>query len=105
RAAEWLAALWERRGTGGAEVSGGLGADPISVLATQGELAGGLDASLAATGALAARTAAATPNVRAVTIDLGWAVEAGASEVQQLALMAATGAEYLRAMEAAGLPP
>ena len=105
RAADWLAQLWARRGVGGAEVSGGLGADPLGTLAAEGVLPQGLDGALAALGSLAHDTARATPAVRAASIDLGAYVEAGATEVQQLALMAATGAEYLRAMDAAGLPP
>ncbi len=104
-AAAWLKEVWTRRGVGGAEVSGGLGADPLGALAAGGVLPNGLDRSLVELGLLTVATAAATPGVRAVTIDLGPYVEAGATEVQQLAVMAATGAAYLRAIEAAGLAP
>ena len=52
--------------------------------------------------ALAASTAAATPNVAAIDIDLGPYVEAGATPAQQLAILLSTGAAYLRAAEASG---
>jgi len=101
--AGWLAELWARRGVGGAEVSGSLGADPLGTLARDGSISGGLDAAMTSLGLLAASTVAETPNVRAAAIDVGCYAEAGATPAEQLAALLATGAAYLRAMEAAGV--
>ena len=100
--ADWLREVWSRRGVGGAEVSGCLGVDPLGALARDGSLhdAG---AVLEEVGAIAARTASETPNVRAVAIDLGPYVEAGATPAQQLGILLSSGVAYLRALEAAGL--
>lgn len=102
-AAGWMAEVWDRRGVGGAEVAGSLGADPLGTLAAEGFLPQGLDAALAELGELMAATAAATPAIRTATIDLGPVAEAGATNPRQLAVLLATGAAYLRAAEAAGL--
>ncbi len=104
-AATWLADVWARRGVGGAQVSGSLGADPLGTLASEGVLPQGLDAALVELAELAAATAGNTPNVAAIDIDLGPYVEAGATPAQQLAILLSTGAAYLRAAEAAGLAP
>ena len=54
-------------------------------------------------GGLAARVASSHPRVRSVRVDTAPYVEAGASETQELAVMLATGAAYLRAMSDAGM--
>ncbi len=100
--ADWLREVWARRGVGGAEVTGSFGIDPLGALARDGSLHD-LDAALAEVGRFAATASAETPHVRAAAIDLGPYAEAGATPGQQLAAMLATGAAYLRAMEAAGL--
>jgi methylmalonyl-CoA mutase len=102
--ADWLREVWSRRGVGGAEVSGCLGVDPIGALARDGSLHD-VEAALAEVGAIASATAANTPRVRALAIDLGPYAEAGATPAQQLAALLATGVAYLRACEAAGLDP
>ena len=102
-AADALEALWTARGVDPSAAVGGFGADPLGVVAAHG--AGGREVSdlLGDLGALAARTAARYPGVRAVTVSTLPAVEAGASEAQELAVLLSTGAAYLRAMAAAGL--
>ena len=103
RAAEMMISVWERHGVDPADVRGGVGADPIGVLASEGRLANGLDSALAELGALATRLGRSHPSLRVVTVDTTPYVEAGASEVQELAAMACTGAAYLRALASAGL--
>lgn len=102
-AAAELEALWADRGVDPTAGLGGYGADPLGAAATGEADPGDLDDLLAALGDLAARTAASRPQVRAVAVDTLPAVEAGASEAQELAVMLSTGAAYLRAMAAAGL--
>jgi methylmalonyl-CoA mutase len=102
-AAAQLEALWSERGVGPTAAAGGFGADPLGTMAAHGVGAVGIDEQLAALGDLAARTAVRYPGVRAVSVDTLAAVEAGASEAQELAVMLSTGAAYLRAMAAAGL--
>ena len=104
-AAGWLREVWERRGTGGAEVAGSFGADPLGTLAAEGILPQGLEVALAEAAALAATAATDTPRVATFDIDLGAYVEAGATPVQQLTALLSTGAAYLRACESAGLDP
>jgi methylmalonyl-CoA mutase len=104
-AAGWLRDVWRRRGVGGAEVAGSFGADPLGTLAVEGLLPQGLDGAMADAIALAVDTRAATPNVRAIGLDVGAYVEAGGSPVQQLAVLLATGAEMLRAGDAVGVSP
>lgn len=103
QAAAWMREIWTRRGVGGAEVLGCLGADPIATLVTEGIVANGIERSLVELGHLGATTAGATPLVRTAMVDVGPFVEAGADIVEQLALALSTGVAYLRAMEASGL--
>lgn len=103
RAADLMLAVWDRAEVAHDAARGGLGADPIGVLAADGRLPQGIDAALAELGALAARVAGSHPGVRTVRVDTGPYVEAGATEVQELALLLATGAAYLRALAASGL--
>ena len=102
-AAALLVQRWADQGVDAGSVRGGFGADPLGLLAATGTAPGGIDAALAEMADLAARTSSGHPQVRAVTVDTTPYVEAGASETQQLAVMLATGAAYLRALAAAGL--
>jgi len=88
----------ERVGLGGS-----LGADPLADLAAEGELPAGVDASLAGLGELAVWASRRDPSLRAATVSALPYHGAGASAVQELAFVLATGVEYLRAMERAGL--
>ncbi|HTO01838.1 MAG TPA: methylmalonyl-CoA mutase subunit beta [Microthrixaceae bacterium] len=103
RAADLLIAVLESNEITAKQASGGVGADPIGFLATSGKLPQGIEAALEELGALAARLADSYPGVRAVSVDTTPYVEAGASEVQELAVMLSTGAAYLRAMAAADI--
>lgn len=98
RAAELLTELWHRRGVDPAEVRGSIGADPLGTLATAGTLPQGLDVAMSDLVELAARLAHTHPQVQAIAVDTTAAVEAGASETQELAVMLLTGAAYLRAL-------
>ena len=95
-AADTLEALWAERGVDATTVVGGFGADPLAVLAARGGAGQDPDALLAELGALARRTADRLPRVRAVSLSTLPAVEAGASEAQELAVMLSTGTAYLR---------
>lgn len=101
--ADALSDLWDHQGIDRTDAVGGFGADPIATLAARGAAGRDPEGLLAELGALAARTAATHPRVRSVTVSTLPAVEAGASEAQELAVMLATGAAYLRAMSGAGL--
>jgi methylmalonyl-CoA mutase len=103
RAALLMTEVWKRSGVPADQLRGGLGADPIGVLAASGELPQGIDAALAELGALAAGMASQRPGVRAVRVDATPYLDAGAGEAQELAAMLSTGAAYLRAMSEAGL--
>ena len=103
RAADLFVAVLERAGVAPDAAAGGIGADPLGVLAATGRLSQGLDAALAELGALAARLSDSHPGLRTVRVDTSPYVEAGASEVQELATMLATGAAYMRTLAAAGL--
>ena len=103
RAADLLIEVLERSGISAAQAAGGVGADPIGFLAASGKIPQGIGTATEELGALAARLADAYPGVRAVSVDTTPYVEAGASEVQELAAMLSTGAAYLRAMSSAGV--
>jgi methylmalonyl-CoA mutase len=96
-----------RRGVPAGALTGCLGADPLGVLARTGAENGAADgtgAGLDAAAALAGRCAAEFPGVRAIVVDALPFHEAGGTDAEELACALAAGAEYLRAMHAAGLP-
>ena len=99
RGAELLTALWERRGHAATEVRGGIGADPVGLLATTGQ-----PAALDELGSLGSSLAATHPHVSVAAVDTSAVAEAGASPAQELGYLLATGAAYLRALAAAGVP-
>ncbi len=103
QAAAALESVWSDRGVAPDAAVGGFGADPLATMAAHGDDRRSVDELLAAMASLAARTADTYPLVRAVTVSTLPAVDAGATEVQELAVMLATGAAYLRAMSAAGM--
>ena len=102
-AANWLGEWCEHRGVGPDQVSGSLGADPLGSLAATGRLPQGLPAALSELVELAVRCSAGHPHLTAAVIDAGVYSDAGASEGQELGIVLATAAEYLRAMVAGGL--
>lgn len=100
-----LVALHERRGIASAKIAGSLRFDPIGALARDGYLAEQPHAALASAGALAGEVSAGWPRLRALAVDTRSWVDAGATATQELGMALATGAQYLRACESAGLPP
>ena len=102
-AADALVALWSDRNIDDAAAVGGFGADPIAAVAVSGAAGADVSQLLDDLGRLAARTAVRHPRVRSATVSTLPAVEAGASEGQELAVLLASGAATLRAMAAAGL--
>jgi len=95
-AAETFLALWRRRGHDPRAVAAALGVDPLGA---------GVSPDAAA-GAFAARVdAVLAPSATALAADTRPYAEAGATAAHELALLIATATAYLRACEAAGLPP
>ncbi|GGU51240.1 methylmalonyl-CoA mutase [Streptomyces albospinus] len=101
-AAEELLKLYRESGAALPEGGGGLGADPLGVLARTGD-DGALPAGLAATARLAVRCAAEVPRLRAVAVDALPYHEAGGSAAEELGASLATGVAYLRELTQAGL--
>ena len=102
-AAALLAALWQRRGIAPAQARGAFNADPLAVLAREGELPQSPEAALSLLGDLAQWTSQHCPHLTSVAIDTSPYHLAGATAAQDLAFGLATGVVYLRAMTDAGL--
>lgn len=92
-----------RRGVAHSSLHGGLGLDPIGMLAGEGGIQGGLRARIAELQDLAAWCATHAPGLRNVHVSGAPYDGSGASETQELAYTLATGLEYLRQLGAAGL--
>ncbi|MEU5882557.1 methylmalonyl-CoA mutase family protein [Spirillospora sp. NPDC047279] len=97
QAAEAFLALVAERGHA-AEVSGGLGADPLGLQARTGSGPGA-----AAAAGLAVRCAREFPGLRAITVDGTVHHDAGGSDAEELGGAVAAGVAYLRALTDAGL--
>ena len=98
-AAKALAAVWREAGTG-ATARGNLGLDALALAAVTGEAA-----DLGVHAEWVKAVLAELPGVRALTVDVLPYDNAGAGDVDQLAFAVATGVEYLRDLEAAGVSP
>ena len=98
-AAKALAAVWREAGTG-AVARGNLGLDALALAAITGEAP-----DLGAQAEWVKAVLAELPGVRALTVDVLPYDNAGAGDVDQLAFAVATGVEYLRALEEAGVAP
>lgn len=98
-----VVALWNRRGIDLAEVCGAFNADPLAVLARDGQLPLPVQHSLEQLADLAVWTSQHAPHVTAVRVGTAPYHHAGATAVQDLALGMATGVTYLRAMTDRGL--
>ncbi|HKK71710.1 MAG TPA: methylmalonyl-CoA mutase family protein [Candidatus Krumholzibacteria bacterium] len=96
--------LLEERGLHPAAVRGGLGIDPIGTLAREGEVPASVEAVLSR-GAALTHDVEAMPNLRVFSVDPDFVHHAGATTAQTLAVALATGAAYLRALDAAGVDP
>lgn len=104
-AAALLSAHWRETGVAPEQALGSFRYDPLGSLARSGQLPVAPEDALAAAGELAAETARDWPNARALAVDTGIYVEAGASTAWELGIAVATGVEYLRAAIAAGQEP
>jgi methylmalonyl-CoA mutase len=102
-AAAALAALWGRRGVMPDQARGAFNADPLAVLARDGQLPMPPETALAQMADLAAWTATNYPHVTAVRVGTAPYHHAGATAAQDIAFGMATAVEYLRALTAAGL--
>jgi methylmalonyl-CoA mutase len=102
-AAALLVALWRRRGVSPEQARGAFNADPLAVLARDGQLPVSPQAALSLLADLAAWTARNYPNVTAVRVGTAPYHHAGATAAQDSAFGMATAVEYLRAMTRAGL--
>jgi methylmalonyl-CoA mutase len=103
-AAASLGELWRAAGIADNARLGAFNADPLGTLALTGSLRQPLDAALADAAGLAATTLGA-PHLTALVADGHPYHAAGASEAQELAIVLATLAAYLRALDAAGIAP
>lgn len=101
-AADLVIERWDAAAVSGDQRRGNLGLDPLGALAASGRLPNGWDAAATEFVGMARRTAE-WPNVRALHVDTAPYVDAGASEVEELALMLATGIAYLDALTSGGL--
>ena len=99
-----LAALPALGGTAGKRMLA-LNLDPIGKLARYGTTIRPTVEALAGAIALAKTARAAEPNVRTILVDATVAHEAGASEAQELGVLASTLVAYLRAFELASVTP
>jgi methylmalonyl-CoA mutase len=102
-AAAMLVALWRRRGITPDLARGAFNADPLAVLARDGQLPVPAETALAHLADLAAWTAENYPNVTAVRVGTAPYHHAGATAAQDLAFGMAGAVEYLRAMTRAGM--
>jgi len=99
--ADLLLTLFARRRIDGELVSGGLGLHPVERAARQGIALD--DQCFPKAAALTELAQAAFPNLKIFRCDAAHMFEAGASESQELAIMAASAATYMRLMMEAGL--
>ncbi len=95
-------AVAERRRIAPDRLQGGLGADPLGVLARTGSLPAGVHAAFREMADLAAFAAEGLPNMRAVLVDTGAYHRTGATAAQEVGAAAATGIEYVRCLLDAG---
>jgi methylmalonyl-CoA mutase len=99
-AAGVLVALWRRQGVSPDQARGAFNADPLAVLARDGQLPLSPEAALAQMADLAVWTAWNYPHVTAVRVGTAPYHHAGATAAQDIAFGMATAVEYLRTMTA-----
>ncbi len=80
-----------------------LGADPIGTLAQSGRLLTSANVAISKAAELAKRASSEYPTVSTFSVNTSVYHTAGANEVLELSLLIATGLEYLKAMESAGM--
>jgi len=98
-----LLAVAKRRGVAYGELEGGLGFDPLGLLAAEGCIQGGLQARFAELRDLSAWCSKNASGLRAANVSSDPYDGGGASVVQELACTIATGIEYLRQLTDAGM--
>ncbi|MBK8293753.1 MAG: hypothetical protein IPK93_02880 [Solirubrobacterales bacterium] len=102
-AAALLAAQWRENGIGSDQAIGSFRADPLGVLAKEGELPFSPEEGLARAASLALETSRTFSKVRALGVDTNPYADAGADTAWELGVAIATAVEHLRAGTAAGL--
>ncbi len=100
-----LVALWQERGVPSTLARAAFNLDPIATMASGSLGKDEITGQLSTLGQLARFAAEELPNVTSVMVSSAPYNDAGATAVQELAAVLATGIAYLRAMEAAGLEP
>ena len=105
KAASFLLQAAERTRVPRSALRGGLGIDPLGVLARTGAPLTGLGAALAEAAPLVTSLRESAPGLRALLVSTRPWADAGATSVHELAWAIATGVEYLRGLERAGVPP
>jgi len=84
---------------------GCLGVDPLGALARTGSVQSGLEGLLGEAAPLVTSTRKGSPGLRALLVSTRAYAQAGATSVHELAWAIATGVEYLRGLERAGVSP
>ena len=102
-AAMLVVAAAARRGIAPGRLCGAFNADPLGALMRDGRLAVPIETALNRLADLASWTVGNAPQMRSVEVSTSPYHHAGATTVQDLAFMMATGLEYLRALTRAGL--
>lgn len=102
-AAVLIVAAAARRGIAPDRLRGAFNADPLGALMRDGRLTVPVETALSHLGDLSAWTVRNAPGMRSVEVCTSPYHHAGATSVQDLAFLMATGLEYLRALTRAGL--
>jgi methylmalonyl-CoA mutase len=104
-AAALLVAHWRETGVAPESALGSLRIDPLGALTRSGSAAHSPENAIRQAAAVASEVHRDFPRVRALAVDTGAHVEAGATAAWELAVALSTGLEYLRAAADAGLSP
>lgn len=104
-AAAAMVALWRRRNIAPEQRRGAFNADPLGVWAAEGSLPHPCTVAYDQMAELAQWTAHTLPGVTALRVGTAPYHHAGATTTQDLGFSLATAVEYLRELEARGLPP
>ncbi|MCE9670311.1 methylmalonyl-CoA mutase subunit beta [Myxococcus stipitatus] len=100
-----LLAVAEKVGVPRKALQGSLGIDPLGILARSGAPSSGVAATLAEAVPLVTSLRETAPNLRPLLVSTRAYADAGATSVHELAWAMATGVEYLRGLERAGVTP
>ncbi|WP_309890469.1 methylmalonyl-CoA mutase family protein [Archangium sp.] len=104
-AAALLLRAAERQQAPRESLRGCLGVDPLGALARTGSVQSGLQGLLGEAAQLVTSTRKSSPGLRALLVSTRAFAQAGATSVHELAWAIATGVEYLRGLERAGVSP